>query len=175
MDLQAEPLLNNKIPIMQFNIKIIFFILLSTVLTSSCSKKPDFENTATYKMAGEWFVKFYEGGAAVTNYHKIISYNTADPNSNQVWVDDLDFQPFKAKFDIDYANLAFKAAAGVPNLAGTGNTIKVLEGKVLPGAGHSKTGVVVDSFYIKLEFSEEPGTIYDVKGHQRTGFAEDEY
>lgn len=144
-------------------------------MISSCSKKPDVENTVTYKMAGEWYIRFYESGAAVTPYHKIISYNTADPNSNQIWVDDLNFQPFKAKFDVDYSTLAFKTATGVVNLIGTGKTIKVLEGKVLPDAGRSKSGVVVDSFYMKLEFSEEPGAIYDVKGHQRTGFFEDEY
>jgi len=155
--------------------KLLVVFLIAGVL-NACSKKPDIEYTATYKMAGEWFIRFYEGGNAVTSYHKIISYNTADPNSNQIWIDDLDFQPFKAKFDVDYANLAFKPATGVPNLVNSsGKTIKVIEGKVLPLAGKSKTGVVVDSIYLKLEFSEEPGTIYDVKGHQRTGFFEDEY
>jgi len=156
--------------------KISLLILLSGFVFTSCSEKPDIEYTATYKMAGEWFIRFYEKGNAVTNYHKIISYNTADPNSSQIWVDDLNFQPFKAKFEVDYANLAFKPATGVPNLVNnTGKTIKVIEGKVLPLAGKSKSGVVVDSIYMKLEFSEEPGTIYDVKGHQRTGFFEDEY
>jgi len=126
-------------------------------------------------MSGEWFIRFYTGGAVVSPYHKIISYNTSDPNAAQIWVDDLDFQPFKAKFDVDYPSLSFKAATSIPNLANNGKTIKVLEGKVLPGAGKSKTGVVVDSIFMKLEFSEEPGTVYDIAGHQRTGFQEDEY
>ena len=68
-----------------------------------------------------------------------------------------------------------KAATGIPNMANTGKTIKVLEGKVLPNAGKSKSGGTVDSIYMKLEFSEEAGTIYEVAGHQRTGFFEDEY
>lgn len=154
--------------------KILIPVLIVAFTMSACSKKSDVRYTATYKMAGEWFIKFYESGKAVTNYHKIISYNTADPSTNQIWVDDLNFQPFKAKFDVDYSNLAFKVATGVANAANAGKTIKVLEGKVLPAAGHSKTGVVVDSIYMKLEFSEEPGTIYEIKGHQRTGFFEDE-
>jgi hypothetical protein len=156
------------------NKKVLVFLMI-TVILSSCSKKPDVENTNTYKMSGEWFIRFYTGGAAVTNYHKIISYNTSDPNSGQIWVDDLNFQPFKAKFNVDYGSLTFKPGPGVPNIALTGKTINVIEGKVLPGAGKSKTGVTVDSIYMKLEFSEEAGTIYEVAGHQRTGFFEDEY
>src|SRR4051794_32999745 len=112
-----------------------FLFLTMVVIIASCTKKPDIEYTPTYKMSGEWFIKFYTGGAAVSNYHKIISYNTSDPNSNQIWVDDLKFQPFKAKLDVDYPSLSFKAATGVPNLANTGKTIKVLEGKVLSGTG----------------------------------------
>ena len=152
----------------------ILFILPLMILTSCSKEKPEVEFTPTYKMSGEWYIKFYTGGAAVTTYHKIISYNTADPNSNQIWVDDLNFQPFKAKFDIDYSTLSFKPLTGIANAANTGKTIKVLEGKVLPSAGKSKSGVTVDSIFMKLEFSEEPGTIYDVAGHQRTGFFEDE-
>lgn len=149
--------------------------IVTIFILTSCSKKPDVEYTSTYKMSGEWFIRFYTGGAAITNYHKIISYNTADPSASQIWVDDLNFQPFKAKFDVDYPTLTFKPIANIPNAANTGKTIKVLEGKVLPGAGKSKTGVTVDSIYMKLEFSEEAGTIYEVAGHQRTGFLEDEY
>jgi len=168
-------LLNSKIKKMKFLNKAVLVSLTIVLIASSCSKKPDVEYTNTYKMSGEWFIRFYTGGAAVSNYHKIISYNTSDPNSGQIWVDDLDFQPFKAKFDVDYPTLSFKPISGIANLANTGKTIKVLEGKVLPGAGRSKTGVTVDSIFMKLEFSEEAGTIYDVAGHQRTGFQEDEY
>ena len=51
----------------------------------------------------------------------------------------------------------------------------MIEGKVLPGAGKTKSGNSVDSIYLRLEFSEEAGTIYEIKGHERTGFFEDEY
>ena len=54
-------------------------------------------------------------------------------------------------------------------------TVKFYEGKVITGGGMSKSGVVVDSIYLKVEFSDDPGVIYEIKGHQRTGFFEDEY
>lgn len=149
----------------------IFFILF----ISSCSKKPDVEYTSTFKMSGEWYTRFYDNGAAITSYHAILSSNTSDPNSNQVWVDDLGQWPFKAKFDVDYANLTFKPVASVTNTEIAGKTIKVVEGKVIPDGGRSKSGNTVDSIYLRLEFSDDAGTVYELKGHQRTGFFEDEY
>jgi hypothetical protein len=160
---------------MKFLNRISLFSFVILIALASCSKQPDVEYTPTYKMSGEWFIKFYTGGHAVTDYHKIISYNTADPGATQIWVDDLNFQPFKAKFDVDYSTLTFKPTANISNAANTGKTIKVLEGKVISGGGKSKTGVTVDSIFMRLEFSEEPGTIYEVAGHQRTGFFEDEF
>jgi hypothetical protein len=155
----------------------ISIILVAIILVSACSKKPDIEYTSTYKMAGEWFTRYYHNNAAVTPFHKIVSYNVSDPAAAQVWVDDLGQWPFVAKFDVDIASLAFKAMSNVSNAntASPAKTLKVLEGKVLPGTGHTKTGVVVDSIYIRMEFSDDPGEIYEIRGHQRTGFFEDEY
>ena len=153
---------------------LIAFIWVGMLL-SSCSKKPDVEYTSTYKMAGEWFVEYYQDGSAISDHTKIITYNTADPAAAQIWVDDPDFWPFKSKMDIDYSNFSFKAMASTPNAYDAGKTLKVYEGKVLPGAGISKSGNAVDSIYLKVEFSDDPGTVYEIKGHQRTGFFEDEY
>lgn len=160
---------------MKLFIKYILLIPVAAILVVSCSKKPDVEYTSTYKMSGEWFTRLYQGGAPITSFHKTITYNTADPSSNQIWVDDLGVWAFKAKFNVDYASLTFPAMATTPNLAITGATVKVLEGKVLPGAGHSKSGHPVDSIYLRLEFSDDAGTVYEYKGSQRTGFFEDEY
>jgi hypothetical protein len=148
----------------------------AALLFSACTKDPDVEKTSTQEFSGEWFIEYYEGGAPVTDHHKILTYNTSDPNSGKVWVEDPDVWPFKAKFDVDPAALTFKAMNSAEDVAnGTGLTIKVYEGKVLPKAGKSKSGNLVDSIYLKVEFSDDPGTVYEIKGHQRTGFFEDEY
>ena len=36
-------------------------------------------------------------------------------------------------------------------------------------------GNVVDSIHMKVEFSDDPGTIYEMNGTARTRFAEDDY
>ena len=156
-------------------IKSISALLIATVIIASCSKKPDVEYTSTVNMSGEWFTRYYFDGAPITPFHKISTYNTSDPNSGQVWVDDLGQWAFKSKFDVDYSALLFKAMAAAPNLEIDNESVKVIEGKVLKGLGISKQGNTVDSIYLKLEFSDDPGSVYEIKGHQRTGFFEDEY
>jgi hypothetical protein len=159
------------------SVKKILSVAVITVLVAACSKKPDIENTSTVKMAGEWFVQTYEDGDLWQDFAKVITYNTSDPNSNQLWLDDLEnIWAFKSKVDIDYPNLAFKPTPAASNLYISGETVNVLEGKIIAGGGHSKTGVAVDSIYLKLKFSDDPdGHTYELKGHGRTGFFEDEY
>jgi hypothetical protein len=156
-------------------IKYSLALLMGAFILNACTKDPKVENTSTVEMAGEWWVKYYVGGAEIPGlgYFKTISYNTSDPNSGQVWVDDEGTWPFKAKFDVDYANLAFKSVASTPNAALAGKTVKVIEGKILKGKGLSISGNVVDSIYLKLEFSDDPGTEYELKGHYDTGFFAD--
>jgi len=157
-------------------IKIVFLLPIAAIVFNACSKKPDIEYTSTYKMSNEWFVQTFEDGALALDFTKIITYNTSDPASSKIWVDDQEnIWPFKSKVDVDYPTLTFKPMANSENLYETGETVSVIEGKVVPGGGHSKTGVVVDSIYLKVEFSDNPGVTYEFKGHGRTGFLEDEY
>ncbi len=157
--------------------RIVLPFLITGFCMNACTKKPDVEYTSTYKMSGEWFVRYYVSGQAapITAFDKILTYNTTDPSSNQIWVDDPNTWPFKSKVDVDYTNMSFKALAKTDNLSEPGQSVKVYEGKVLPNLGHSKTGNLVDSIYLKLEFTDDPGTVYEVRGHFRTGFQEDEY
>ena len=156
--------------------KLLIRILFISLVLAACSKKPDIENTPTVKMSDDWFVESFRDGAHEYDFARIMTYNTSDPNSNQIWVDDLEHTWwFKGKFDIDYSTLSFKPKTGIPNLYAAPATIEVVEGKVIPKGGHSKTGVVVDSIYLKAKFSDDPGHTLEFKGHQRTGFFEDEY
>ena len=54
-------------------------------------------------------------------------------------------------------------------------TVNLTDGKILPKLGHSRSGNVVDSIHMKLEFSDDPGNIYEMNGVERTRFAEDDY
>ena len=154
----------------------IKILVLNVLLISACSKKPEIENTSTYKMSKEWFVQTFEDGALALDFTKILTYNTSEPASSKIWIDDEhSIWPFKSKLDVDYPSLSFKPGAVGDNTYLSGESVKVVEGRVIPDGGHSRSGVLVDSLYIKLEFSDNPGVSYELKGHARTGFFEDEF
>lgn len=153
---------------------------LSLILVAiSCTKKEDVGSTSTVNMAGEWFTEYYDAAVpnvALTGHDKTLTYNTASNDGKQIWVDDHSWA-FKAKMNIDNSKLSFSAMDSTLDiLASYHNRIKVYDGKVLPKMGKSKSGNVVDSIYLKVEFlDDDPGVIYEIRGHQRTGFFEDEY
>jgi hypothetical protein len=51
----------------------------------------------------------------------------------------------------------------------------VKEGKIIKSGAKSKSGRTVDSIYLKYAFKSAPSVDYTLKGHERTGFTEDEY
>lgn len=154
--------------------KRIFVIIagLAMVTFLSCSKKPDTGGTATESMANEWWCKItWPTGSFGPK--ALVTYNTS-ANSNEIWIDDEgNLYDFKVKAQADLGSLTFKAT----NAENEYNSVKatITEGKIIKDAGRSKTGNVTDSIYMKVVFSDDPGTPYEIKGHARTRFAEDDY
>jgi hypothetical protein len=106
-------------------------------------------------------------------HFKIATYNSS-ANDDSIWIDDFQngYQvKFKAK--ADYTNLTFATSNAANQYYPI--TINLTDGKILLNAGHSKSGNVVDSIHMQLEFSDDPGTIYEMNGGARTRFAEDDY
>lgn len=170
---------------MKFNLKLVFATFFAISAIISCTKKEDVGATATSKMAGEWYIEYFDASdptVALDHHTKIKTYNTSTDDGKQVWVDDQDWWPFKAKFDVNATNLTFSAMPQTQDVLALNRStpkvayIRVVEGKVLSGMGKSKSGNKVDSIYLKVEFTtDDPGKIYEIRGHQRTGFFEDEY
>jgi len=184
---------------MKFN-KIIILTLLVVGL-AACQEKYETELIPGNELAGEWFAETLTGGVVVGGHERVMTYTTAAADGNQIWFDDQGhIWPVKAKID---ANAGGNSFAGIgdnieapiysydtmdiirdenvdpidsveQNFVGY-ETITVVEGKIIPDGGRSKTGVVVDSIYIKAIFSDDPGTEYEITGHRRTGFVEDDY
>lgn len=152
-------------------------LIIIISLFSSCSKNlPDVGGTAAQKIANEWWVTLDQGGQADVfgiGHFKIATYNTS-ANSDSVWVDDLgNGWQVKFKAKADYSNLTF--ASRNSSNAYYPITVNLTDGKVLLDAGHTKSGNVADSIHMKLEFSDDPGVIYEMNGVARTRFAEDDY
>lgn len=167
--------------------KNLIKILIATsflLILNSCMKTKDPGATASVKMANEWWVTLDLGGTPDVygiGHFKIATYNTSE-NDNMLWVDDLqNGYGVKAKVTADYTNLTFSAtqSANAYYDASTPSafpeTVNITDGKIFLKMGHSKSGNVVDSLHMKIEFSDDPGTIYEMNGVERTRFAEDDY
>jgi hypothetical protein len=156
--------------------KIYLLTVMALIILVSCKKDlPDIGGTAAQKMANEWWVTFDTSGKNTPGLRhvKIATYNTA-ANNDSIWIDDLvHIWDVKFKAAADFNNLTFSAK----NAANYSYpiTVNVTEGKILANMGHSKSGNITDSIHMKIEFEDDPGIIYEINGHARTMFSEDDY
>jgi hypothetical protein len=151
---------------------ILFAIVLFTIV--SCEKTFDPGATNAKKVSNEWWVNiYYDGDALMAHPAKVLTYNTT-ANNDSIWVDDYhNIWDFKVRAKADLTNLTFAVANAQNEYYDI--TVNITDGKIMPKAGKSATGLVTDSIYFKVEFSDDPGSIYEMKGTARTGWAEDDY
>jgi len=160
--------------------KRIFVIVagLAMVTFLSCSKKPDTGGTATQSMANEWWAElvlpsgsnYYGAGA----FGHIYTYNSS-ANTNEIWIEDPNqLWNFKIKAAADVNAGTFSANNVTSVVSGYNIKVTVTEGKIIPNGGHSKTGNITDSIYMKVKFEDDP-TTFTIRGHARTRFSEDDY
>jgi hypothetical protein len=157
--------------------KNIIIGLLFITAFGACNKEYEPEMIDGNELAGDWFVKTYTGGAAVIGYQHIVTATTAAADGKELLISDGGhIWDFKVKCPMDFKNKTFSSKDSLNNLI-EGYDIKILvkEGKVIKDGGRSKTGVKTDSIYMVVEFSDDLGTDYEISGHMRTGFVEDEY
>lgn len=165
--------------------KIIFGLLLFIAAGIASCKKSSYNpgGTETPNASNGWWVNYYIDGNPLFGHPVFFStYNTSQ-SKDSMWVDDLhNFWTFKGKVKLDYSNLTFNS--GLSQNVYYDDTARISNGKILPRAGHSKTGVATDSIYLEIQFSDEtdPGgnptpyaTTFVMSGTARTGFVEDDY
>lgn len=161
--------------------KLLFGALLIMVFTTftSCDEVEDITigGTNLEAMSGEWWVAGFfpegESPAYGGDYVQFSTYNTAS-NDVGLWIDDFgNFFEIKTKVTVDLNSMTF---VGIPDSEEviTGGTVTVSEGRISKGTFTTASNTKVDELFFKAEFDWDPGTVYEFKGHKRTGFAEDE-
>ena len=155
---------------------IIISMVFGAALISACTKTEDPGTTTAVKVANEWWVNGKRTGDVV----KITTYNTAS-NPDSIWINSLDGYSIDTtygvvcKLKVDLNALTFSTQNGQNSAEESQGTVTISNGKILPNAGHSKSGNTTDSIYLELQYSNEPGNKYTITGHARTMFEEDEY
>jgi Lipid-binding putative hydrolase len=165
--------------------KKVFLIMgLGVLIFTSCQKVKDAGATSAVKVANEWWATLDSVG--IPDYFgighiRIATYNTSEDNGS-IWVDDYkNGYGFQVQAAVDYSNLTFTSTPLAANnyfVSGSTTfpqTAHLTEGKIFPKLGHSRSGNVVDSIHFKIEFSDNPGFIFEMNGTERTRFPEDDY
>ncbi len=165
-----------KTPTHTFMKKLILISIFGILLLGSCQKIKDPGATAAVSVANEWWVTLDLDGTQDVygiGHFLIATYNTA-ANDNTIWIDDYE-NGWDAKFKsvVDYKTLTFAASDAQNEYYNI--TVNQTDGKILLKGGHSKSGNVADSIHMKVEFSDDPGDVYEMNGVERTKFPEDDY
>jgi Lipid-binding putative hydrolase len=173
---------------MRSNIKYLLFLSIFFIL--SCKKDYTAPVSSVLDMSGRWWINFVidmDGDGIMTDadllYFSyadfgeplVVTSNVASNAPDTLLIDDHGWWPFKGKFPIDYASKTVSAVSGTANLEADGESVTVREGKILPGAGTTLSGAAIDSIFLALEFSDDPGNVYFYTGVKYTGQLEDNY
>lgn len=161
---------------MKNKLLILFAFLSIGMMSCDLGNDPDVGGTATQAVAGEWFTTFTIAGEDVygLGYQLVTTSNTAANSAGEFLItDDAHTWDYKVKSPLNLDAKTF-GGTGLTNLS-YDITVNIANGKILPGAATSSGGNVTDSIYFEAEFSDDPGTIYQVAGYRRTGFLEDEH
>jgi hypothetical protein len=175
-------MINNKIKYFT----TIFLAIVSMTFTS-CDKveDPNIGGTSTEDMAGDWYVQMYNQGDEPSGDYALIStHNTAADNGEEMWIDDhKHLWYFKSKTPINLSAMTFSGADLASSVDDDDDpatpsydiTVTITNGMItqddtLTSGGNTSNGISFD-----IEFSDDAGSIYTVKGYKRTGFAEDEH
>lgn len=145
---------------------------------SACKKDFDPGTTPVSGIANEWWATFSSGGQDLIGHPvKISTYNSAN-KADSIWVDDLK-NGYGFKVLAHWTGNTFETATsanqyyvGTPAFPAT---VKITNGKILPKAGKSTTGIVVDSIYLEAVFSDDPTTKYIYSGTARTNWPADDH
>jgi hypothetical protein len=163
--------------------KILILIGVGVVFfLSSCENEITPGQNAVVKLSNEWWGQIYvpDGSGGLEDiglgYQHLLTSSTSSGTADSIFVDDFDgLLELKAKVSCNVNDLTFTTNGVAVTERYTGGTVVIGNGRVIIDGGRSTSGVKVDSIYFEAEFDWDPGQIYVVAGHGRTGFLEDEH
>ena len=164
--------------------KTIYLLMLCVgVMFASC-EKDEIGGTATEVLAGEWQLTVDlvddAGNVLMTDPYGMgvilgITYNTVDNVPDKMYVSDLgNFWDYKVVVNCDCNALTLSTNGDAQNES-YDCMVNIEDGKMLPSAATTPSGMPADSLVYYVSFSDDdPGMRYKVSGYRRTGFAADE-
>jgi len=165
---------------MKIFFKYTLLVLFITIL-SSCSEDDGYEDlnlptSPAAEVSGDWFVQTFVGGSLALDFVRITTSNTAADSASEINIfDHQNIWWFNFKTPVDINALTFSGSDLFSDVNGYQITVNVSNGTIVKNGTTSTSGRTADSISFDIEFSDDPGTIYQLTGYRRTGFLEDEH
>lgn len=145
---------------MKIAYKFSFIILFSLFVFASCQKDTVQVLNWSHPISGEWSLQAEYGDAVDAGPYHVNIYNTAS-GQDSIWIQDKDFWKYQVKAAVNLKTLTFNTDAAMA--IDSSDVVTIKNGKIIN----------TDSIYFEAEFKSDPGNIYKLSGHRRTGY--DEY
>ena len=130
-------------------------------------------------MAGHWVVvadiimygQVYEDPDGIGQWD-MYTYNTANDDTDQMWLSDgNNFWGYTLKVAIDLNAKTFSVNNGfIYNDGEADQFCTITDGKIIENGGLNVNGKPTDAIEYKIEFTDDPGTIYYIHGVRYAGF-----
>lgn len=166
----------NKLKYLSF----LFFALALSTSFVSCEiveSVADESDIVAEDMMGSWYVEFLVDGTDVYHlgFNKINTYNTSANDGTSMWIDDnANLWEFKVKCPINSSDQTFSGTGLYSNVDGYEVDVNITNGKITKNGTTSPSGVTTDMISFEAEFSDDPGTIYQLVGYRYTGLVGDQ-
>ena len=165
----------NKLKYLSF----LFFALALSLSFVSCERVAsvaDESDIVAKDMIGSWYVQFlYEGEDLLGGYVLINTYNTSTNDGTSMWIDDNENTWwFKVKCPINSSGQTFSGDTLYSNVEDYEINVTITNGKITKDGITSPGGQLTDKIDFEVEFSDDPGTIYQLVGYRYTGLAGDQ-
>lgn len=167
--------------IMKKYISLFVVALVISLGFASCNVETDEPagGTAVEKMAGHWVVQVdvIDNGQVIEDPYGIglwdmYTYNTAADESDKMWLSDgNNFWGYQVKVPINLNAQTFACEhVFMYNDGEEDQFLTITDGKVVPNGGVNVNGKPTDLIEYKIEFTDDPGTIYYIHGVRYAGF-----
>lgn len=168
---------------MRYNIlkklSFLFFALALSISFVSCEKVEsvaDESDIVAKDMMGSWYVQFLYGGEDLLGGYVLINtYNTSANDGTAMWINDNENTWwFKVECPINSSDQTFSGSELYSDYDGYIIDVTITNGKITKNGVTSPGGQTTDKIDFEVEFSDDPGTVYQIVGYRYTGLVGDQ-
>ena len=157
--------------------KLSFLVLSFALMTSliSCDRvtpAPDPTGFEAQDMLGDWYVQFLYEGEDIYGIGTVLitTYNTSENDGTSMWINDFgNTWWFIVNCPINASAMTFSGSSLNSYYPDYGIDVNITNGQITKNGATSPSGKTVDKISFEAEFSDDPGSVYEIVGYRWSG------